>query len=129
MFQIFELKNDVMMKMAEVIDKINWNSKNNWRAIPIKEQLGILNNSANDIKHSLFSIEDTILQDLIDVATNNALGLNGTTPIINNIIVNNDVDNINSITQTTSQITEESIINVLGRLFQRGIGTWKMYIF
>lgn len=69
------------------------------------------------------------MQDLIDVATNNALGLKGTTPIVINIIVNNDVDNINIIAQSTSQIKEESIINVLGRLFQRGMEHEQFYIF
>lgn len=85
-------------------------------------KLGSLDQNVKDIRGSLFHIEDALLQDLIAVATSNAISNPNERPMINNITINNDIENNNTTGENATGITQESVERIFSNILRGGLG-------
>ena len=70
----------------------------------------------------MFHIEDALLQDLIAVATSNAISNPNERPMINNITINNDIENNNTTGENATGITQESVERIFSNILRGGLG-------
>lgn len=85
-------------------------------------KLGSLDQNVRDIRGSLFHIEDTLLQDLIAVATSNAIANPNERPMVNNITVNNEINNNNTTGENAMGVTQESVEKIFSNILRGGLG-------